>query len=269
MNRMLSLGLLLAAVLALPACNRDVDKSQALTTVNGEAITENDLTNYLQMRAQAAGGDKDAQRKGALEELINSRLLAQSAVKDKLEQDPNVYFELKHDRENILAGAAFQKYMQAHPITDAEIAQRYDQEARKTDRSEYRVRHIQFTTEADAKDAIKALRNGADFATLARQRSADVASARKGGELGWLNQGELARVPAIQAALKTMKKGQVSSQPVKTDFGWHVLQLEDTRTGQLPALAEAKPSIARLLERERLQTLLADLRKRASIKTNP
>lgn len=268
MNHSLRLGLLVAAALALSACDRNpVDKSAALVTVNGQAITQNDVTNYLQTRPAPAGADQDQERHAALDDLVDAQLLAQSAIKQKLDQEPNVYFTLKRERENVLAAAAFDKYMGDHPITDADIAQRYNEEARKTDRTEYRVRQIQFTDEADAKQAIAALRLGRDFATLARHRSADVATARNGGELGWLNQADLASVPQIEAALKKMKKGQYSLTPVKTQFGWHVLQLEDTRVAPLPSLTEAKTNIMRTIERERLQTLLANLRKQATIKT--
>jgi peptidyl-prolyl cis-trans isomerase C len=264
-------SLLLLSVLGcglLVSCSQSgVDQSKALVSVNGTPITENDYQDYLRLRQarQAPIPDKDKERQAVLEEMTNSLLLAQSAEHDKLDQDPDVYFQLKRQRETVLARAALRQYLKDHPITDHDVQKRYEQEVAKTNKTEYRARHILVAKEEEARRLIQQLQGGANFAALARANSTDAQSARKGGELGWFNQSEMQA--DFFNAVAGMKQGDISAQPVKTEFGWHVIQLEETRPLKMPGFDEVKGAVRQLLQQERIEAWLGDLRKAAKIKT--
>lgn len=251
---------------------KSVDDSKAVATVNGESITENDLQKYLALRqsTQAALPDKDKELKVARDELIDRALLAKHAVDSRLDREPDVHFRLKQTRVNILAQAVINNYLKDRPVTDEDTKKRFQQEFEQTDKNEYRVRHILVKTEDEAKDVLAQLHKGAAFAALAKQKSTDLFSKDKGGDLGWINQG-MGFVPEFFSAVAAMKKGDISKAPVKSDFGWHVMKLEDTRALKLPtyeqfiANPQAQDRLRRKIQEERINALLAELKDKAKI----
>jgi peptidyl-prolyl cis-trans isomerase C len=263
------------ALLALTAAGcqqRPADDGKVLAVVNGESITERDLDHYLQLRRNQREPvtDPEKEKQLALEELIERILLAQHAVAAKLDQEPDVRFTLRHVRESILAQAAIRQALRDQAVTDEELKQRFQRETEETHKTEYRARHILVGSEDEAKAIIKQLEGGASFQTLAKNKSLDQESARRGGELGWINQG-MGYIPEFFSALTTLKKGELTRTPVKTDFGWHVILVEDTRPLKLPSFEQfmadprAQANLRRKMQEERIEALVKELRAKAKI----
>lgn len=267
-------SLLLIALLGLgllvTACDskKGGDDSKVLATVNGEAITEKDYQDYLKLRQtqQAPISDKEKEKKVVLDEMVNRVLLVQNAVTNKLDEEPDVYFQIKRQRENVLARAMVRKYLKDTPISDDDVKKRYDQEVEKTHKLEYRARHILTETEAEAREIIKQLDKGASFADLAKKKSVDVRSGKEGGDLGWFNQG--AMVPEFFDAVVAMKKGQTTKDPVKTDFGWHVIKVEDSRPLKVPPFEQIKANIRQLVQQEKIDAMVKELKDKGKVKIN-
>ena len=261
--------LLLSLGLALGACNQKrPDESKVLATVNGEAITESDYEDYLRARQtqQAPIPDKEKERKVVLDEMINRVLLVQSAVDHKVDEEPDVYFQIKRQRENVLARAMLRKYLKDNPISDEEVQKFFDQEMEKANKNEYRARHILVRSEEEAKEIIAQLQKGASFGSLAQKKSIDVRSGKQGGDLGWFSQEVI--VPEFFNAVTAMKRGEISKEPVKSDFGWHIIKFEDSRPRKMPTFEQAKGDIRQRIQQERVDALVKSLKDKGKIKTN-
>ena len=258
--------LLLLLGVALFGCEKNnFDNSKVLATVNGEPITENDYDDYLKVRQtqQAPIQDKTKEKEVVLGEMINRVLLAQYALDNKLDRDPDVYLQLKRQQQNILTRAAIRKYLQDHPVTDQEVEKRYQQEVAKISKTEYKARHILLKSEEDAKDIITKLQHGANFSALAKAKSIDLESSKDGGNLGWFNQGEM--IPEFFNAVAAMKPGEISKVPVKTEYGWHVIKLEDTRPLKNITFDKVKGGIRNALQEERIEDMVKNFRGKAKI----
>ena len=269
-RRFLLLTLAAALGLAVGACGKKPDE-KAMRAVNGEAITESDYNHYLRLRQGEPIADKAKEREVVLNELTDRVLLTQRAAETGIDSDPDVKFALARSRENILIQALIRKTMRDNPVTDDDLKARYQQEVDKTNKTEFRVRHILVKTEDEAKDVVKRLKGGAKFATLAKSKSIDQESGRAGGELGWINQGMV--VPEFFQGVLATKKGSVS-EPVKSDFGWHLIMVEDSRPLKIPTFEEllanpqAKAGLVQRIQNERLAGLLDELKKKAKITDN-
>ena len=262
---LLGLGLLLTAC---DGGKKSPDDSKVLATVNDEAITEKDYLDYLKLRQtqQAPIPDKDKEKKLVLDEMVNRVLLVQNAVKSKVDEEADVHFQIKRQRENVLARAMVRKFLKDTPITDDDVKARYTQEIEKTHKNEYRARHILTETEAEARDIVAQLNKGASFTELAKKKSIDVRSGKEGGDLGWFNQG--AMVPEFFDAVVALKKGETGKEPVKSDFGWHVIKLEDSRPLKIPPFDQIKPNIRQLVQQEKIDAMVKDLKDKAKVKIN-
>lgn len=268
-RRPLFVILLLSAGLVLGACAKKLpDDSKVLASVNGEAITEKDYEDYLRARQaqQAPIPDKDKERTVVLDEMINRVLLVQNAAEQKVDHELDVYFQIKRQRENVLARAMLRKYLKDNPISDEEVQKRFEQDMEKANKNEYRARHILVRTEEEAKDIIDQLQKGASFNALAQKKSIDVRSGKQGGDLGWFAQDVI--VPEFFNAVTTMKKGEVSKQAVKSDFGWHIIKFEDSRPRKMPAFEQAKGNIRQLVQQERVDALVKSLKDKGKVKIN-
>ncbi len=253
--------------LALAACGKKgPDDSLVLATVNGEAITEKDYEDYLRARQmqQPPIPDKDKERKVVLDEMINRVLLVQSAVDLKIDQEADVYFQIKRQRENVLARAMLRQYLKDKPISDDEVQKRYDEETAKADKNEYRARHILVRSEEEARDIIAQLGKGTSFANLAQQKSIDVQSGKRGGDLDWFSQEVI--VPEFFSAVTRLKTGEITKDPVKSDFGWHIIKLEGSRPRKLPGFEQAKGNIRQLIQQERVDALVKSLKDKGKVK---
>lgn len=242
------------------------DKSPVLATVNGERITERDYQDYLRARdLQEPALPRNAQSKQiVLNELINRVVLAQAALKAHLNREPAVHVALKEDRENILARAMLKRYLGRHPISPQALRTLYRQEVLKAPHEEYRARHILVATKAEALAILRDLHHGARFSVLARRDSLDVPSGDQGGELGWFSASDV--LPSFYRALAHLHVGEISPQPIKTRFGWHIIQLQAKRAYTPPPFSEVERQLYRSAEQKRVDDMMAAMRKKARIR---
>jgi len=255
MNR--SIPLLLAALLAAGPLY-----AQNLARVNGTAIPTAKADAMLKEFASQGQADSPQLRDMIKDRLITFELMAQEAGKLGLAKQPEVANQLEFARQNVLMRAFLQDFVKKNPVTDAEVKAEYDRVKAERTGKEYHARHILLKTEAEAKAVIAKLKGGAKFEELAKQ-SLDASNKDKGGELDWAAQD--AYVPEFSKAMAALDKGKTSETPVQTQFGWHVIRVDDVREAQFPAIEQIKPQIQEGLQRQRVDKMLADLRSKAKI----
>lgn len=245
------------------------DHSTVLALVNGERITQRDFASYVRARDQQEPAlPANAQSKRIiLNELINRVLLAQAARRRGLQHQPSVSVALKEDRDNILARAMLKRFLARHPISVARLRTSYQEEVLKGPHVEFKARHILVATKAQADTILADLRHGARFSALARTYSLDVASGRRGGQLGWFSAGDI--LPSFYHSVANLRVGEISPAPVKTRFGWHIIQLEAERPYTPPPFADVERQLYRAIEQRRVDTMMARLRAHARIHLAP
>jgi len=270
---------LVAAAGLLSACTRPAgdaakpaaDKADAtakattvVATVNGKAIDSEMLNVFvLAVSSNNPAAEVTAeQKKQMLDQLINMTLAAQAAEKDGLENDATVKARMQLLKTQLLAEAATEKYMKAHPVSESETKAEYDTQVANMPK-EYKARHILVDSKEKADEIIKQLAAGGDFAKIASKESKDAGSGKNGGDLGWFTAQSM--VKPFADAVAAMQKGQTTQQPVQSEFGWHVINLEDTRTPAAPAYEDVKQQVEMLSQRKKLQAYLDELRKTAKI----
>ena len=261
--------LLIAAVIMLAACGGKqgaVDTSTVLATVNGTPITNDMFRAYV--RSLAGGQEPQLQaqqRQMVLNRLIDMEVLAQAAQKSGLQDQATVAADLKIQRTGLLAQQLVQQYLTQHPVTADQIQAAYETQTKTMSGTEYRARHILVATQQQAQNIINQLNHGANFAALAKKYSTD-ATAKQGGELGWFSPDQM--VPAFSAAVAQLKKGEYTKQPVHTQFGWHVIQLEDTRSVPPPSLDSVRDQLTNSLEGQKVEAYVNKLRQGAKVVVN-
>ncbi len=248
---------LVAACIALPAF------AQNVATVNGTAIPQSHADLLINEQKAQGAPDSDQLRNAVKEHLINLEVLTQAAQKKGLDKTPAVQTRLQLARESLLTNAYIQDYIKAHPVSDADVKAEYEKAKAQMGDKEYKLRHILVDKEEDAKAIIAKLDKGEKIDDLAKQ-SKDPGSKDKGGDLGWAQPGSFVR-PFAEAVTK-LEKGKYSATPVKTDFGYHVIKLEDTRPLKFPTLEEAKAQIKQRLEKMAVDRHVAELRAKATVK---
>lgn len=271
--RKTSFPLLVASVVLLAACTRPAEDSAtsagdatsataAVATVNGQKLSA-ELFDAFAMAVR--GGSQEPlegeQRDQALDQLINMTLAAQAAEKDGLAKDPAVQARIELLRTQILAEAASEKYIKANPATDEEIRAEFDEQVAQMPK-EYKARHILVDSKESADAIIVKLQGGGDFAKLAASESKD-SSASNGGDLGWFSPQTM--VKPFADAVIALEKGKFTQEPVQSEFGWHVILLEDVRSPEVPEFDQVKPQVEMFTQRKKLQAYLEELRKTASI----
>ncbi len=231
-----------------------------VATVNGADITEQQLTAFMR---DSANSGATLSREDALQELISRTVVLQDAAALKLEERADIKQQLALLRETVLLQAALNEALKANPITEAELRAVYDERIGAVQApTEYKARHILLETEDDAKAVIAELDGGADFATLAKERSTGP-SGPAGGDLDWVTPDGL--VPPFAQAMVALEKGKHSTTPVQTQFGWHVILVEDSRSMAPPAFEQVKPQIAELLKQQRIGAYISALQQQAQI----
>lgn len=255
----ITLGSLLAATMPLTGFAAD----EPIAVVNGKPISLQTYEFFLrQLQAERPNANLSGNRQLVVNELINRELLYQDAVKKKLDKDPEVAFALEQLRMNTMIQANVGKVASGADVTDAKLKKEYDEKIATADISEYKARHILLKTEADANAVIKELNNGAVFSDVAKAKSTGP-TGPEGGDLGWFKAGQM--VPPFSQALATMKKGTYSKQPVQTQFGWHVILLEDTRKATPPKFEDVKPQLANMMRSQQVGSYIENLRKNAKV----
>jgi peptidyl-prolyl cis-trans isomerase C len=275
--RNLKTALLLGAAVALAttACTKPAEDAAkpgsaaatpaptTLVTVNGKKIDSRTFDTFMQaVSGKPAAEAPQEQRDAMLDQFVNMTLAAQAAEKEGLAKDPEIAARIDLLRTQILAEAASEKYIKANPVSDEDVKKEYDTQVAKMPK-EYKARHILVEKKEDAEAIIKELEAGGDFAKIAKEKSKDPGSAANGGDLGWFPAQQM--VKEFSDALATLEKGAITKTPVQTQYGFHVIQLEDSRATQAPAFEDVKEQVKVLAQRSKLQTYLDELRKGATI----
>jgi peptidyl-prolyl cis-trans isomerase C len=231
--------------------------------VNGVTIPQSRF-DAMGKELDAQGHPASAERDQAIkEELINREVLAQAARKRGLDKDPTTQAQMDMARQAVLVRALLENEVKTHPISDADLEKQYEQFKSSMGTNEYKVRHILVDKEDEAKAIIEQLKKGADFATLAKEKSKDPGSKDNGGDLDWGPAGRY--VKPFADAVTSQPKGQVSQTPVKTDFGYHVIRVDDVRPLKVPAFAEMKEQFRQRAQQQQVQRFVMDLRQKAKV----
>lgn len=252
---------LLSALLAVTACAQATDdKSAAL--VNGVSIPQARVDMRVKAAAQQGQPDTPELRKAVRDDLINLEIIAQAAVKSGMDKQSEIAQQLELARQSVLAGAYVQDYAKNHPVSDDLLKQEYEALKKRVGNKEYKLSHVLVETEDEAKKVAAEIKKGAKFSKVAKSKSKDPGSKDNGGDLGWAVPSNF--VQPFGEAVLTLSKGQVSA-PVHTQYGWHVIKLEDTRELKVPSFEEVKPNIEKRLQQQAIQKAIEELRGKAKI----
>jgi peptidyl-prolyl cis-trans isomerase C len=252
---------------ATPAAAPDKTAAAApapVATIDGVPISRLQYDIYLKSLLQGRPTTEltAEQRNQVLDEMINMQLLALQGMKDAVDKDPDVAGRLDVVRMRVLADAESQKYLKDKEPTDAELHAEYDSAIAAMDKTEYHARHILVATKEAAEAAIKKIKGGAKFEDVAKAQSTDGSKAN-GGDLGWFTLTRMAK--PFGDAVKNLKKGEMTSEPVQTQFGWHVIKLEDTRETAPPPFDQVKQQVTNGVIQKKLQADVDSLKKTAKI----
>lgn len=255
--------LALGSLVLLNACNAQDDKKSTdavLATVNGTAIHQSAMDILMRQGAAQGAPDTPEVRKAMLDELVGRELARQDAVKQGLDKRPEVKQQIELANQAVLINAFMQDFIKTHTPTDDQLKAEYDKIKTQIGDKQYHAHHILVKTEKEAKDIIAQLKKGAKFEKLA-SKSLDQGSAVKGGDLGY--NAPSAYVPPFAQALTSLKKGETTKTPVQTQFGWHVIRVDDIK--EAPPFADVKKNLAPRVEQEQLRKYLDELRTKAKI----
>ncbi len=265
--RILALALLIPAMaLAQEKSEKKAAKPAAgksVATVNGVAVPQHRMDFLLQQQQARGQPDSEQMRTMVRDELVNREILAQEAQKAGIAKKPEVQAQLDVARQEIIVSAYLRDWVTKHPITEAEVQREYDRAKKQQGDREYKARHILVETEDQAKGMIAELKKGAKFDELANKNSKDPGSAQRGGDLDWNVPGTYDK--QFAEAMVKLEKGKYTEQPVRTRFGFHVIQLDDVRQTRFPPLAEVKPRIQQMLAQSRIEELIKGLRAKAKV----
>ncbi|MGZ8158116.1 MAG: peptidylprolyl isomerase [Methylobacter sp.] len=239
-----------------------VDKADAIAVVNGQYISKSALETLEKEIAERSHGQTFPKEK-LVEELVQRELLVQDATQKQLDKSPEVIAQLEAAKKALLTQADLQNFIKANPVTEAEIKAEYDSKVAAEKGTEFKARHILVKTEAEAKKLIAELDKGADFAKLANKNSLDAKESQNGGDLGWFSAGQM--VAPFSEAVSALEKGKYSKEPVKTQFGFHVILKEDSRPLTPPPLEAVKEQLTPFLQRKKVQGMIETLRKQAKV----
>ncbi|MBI3283513.1 MAG: peptidylprolyl isomerase [Burkholderiales bacterium] len=259
------------ALLALSACtSKDASKTAAASqgavaaTVNGSAIYQKQVDMIIKQQAAQGMPDNAESRKMVIDNLAMQTIVAQEAAKKGLDKSPEIADQLEMTRLSILANAFVQDYLKTNSVSDAMLTAEYDKFKTQAAGTEYQARHILLAKEDEAKDIIAKLKKDVKaFDALAKAKSQDPGSKGKGGDLGWFDPRGM--VPEFGAAVAKLEKGHFSEEPVKTQYGYHVIMLEDSRAKEAPTLEQVKPGLTQQLQQQNLKKMLDEMKAKAKI----
>jgi peptidyl-prolyl cis-trans isomerase C len=237
--------------------------AQNVAIVNGKPVPKARV-DALAAQLAKAGRPVGAEMEGQLkDEVIAREVFMQEAQKRGLDASDDFKSQMELARQTLLIRELFADYQKNNPVSDADIKAEYDKFVSANGGKEYRARHILVEKEDEAKAIIASLKKGGKFDEIAKKQSKDPGSGANGGDLDWANAASY--VPEFSGALLKLKKGETTAAPVKSQFGWHVIRLDDIRDAQLPKLEEVKPQIAQQLQQQKLAKFQEDLRGKAKI----
>ncbi|MFZ6777159.1 foldase protein PrsA [Undibacterium sp. Ji83W] len=269
------------ALLVLSACNdKNADKaasasasasasttassSEVAATVDGTPISKKQLDQIMQQQAAQGMPDTPETRKMVIDNLAMQLLVAKEAVTKGLDKTADVADQLEMSRQSILANAYVKDYIKTAAVTDDALKAEYEDFKTKNGGNEFKARHILVKTEDEAKDIIAKIKKDIkSFEGLAKAKSQDPGSKANGGDLGWFNPRGM--VPEFGAAVAKLEKGKFTEEPVKSQFGYHVIILDDSRPVAIPPLEEVKAGLTQQLQQKNLKKMLDDMKAKAKI----
>jgi len=244
-----------AGMLSASACFADV-------TVNGTAISESLVGQLVKERVAQGQADSPELRRAIRDQLVTWEVVSQEAKKRGLDKNPDVIAQMQLTSQSILVRAYLQDYLKNHPVSESAIKAEYERIKTMMGDKELQTRIIVVSSEANANDVIAQLKKGAKFDQLAKDKSLDPASKKKGGEIGWQTPASLGG--PLGMALAKLSKGQYS-EPVNLGNAWAVVKVDDTRPYKSPPFDSVKEELHQRLEQQTIQGVIADLRKQAKI----
>jgi len=251
------------AFVALMGSLSAVADAQNVAIVNGKAVPMARVEALSQQVARSGRQVTPEMQQQIKDEVIAPEVFIQEAQKMGLDASEDFKTQMELARQTILIRELFTNYQKTHPVTDADIQAEYDKFAASNGGKEYRARHILVEKEAEAKAIIAQLKKGGKFDEIAKKASKDPGSGAKGGDLDWAPAGNY--VAEFATALKALTKGQTTDTPVKSQFGYHVIRLDDIRDAQLPKLDDVKPQVAQQLQQQKLAKYQEELRNKAKV----
>ena len=251
------LSVALVAAVSLPVW------AQNIAVVNGKPVPSSRVE-ALKQQVERSGRPVTPEMMGHIkEELIAREVFMQEARKRGLDATEDYKNQLELARQSILIRELFADFQKKNPVTDAEVQAEYDKFVAANGGKEYRARHILVEKEDEALALIAQIKKGGSFEELAKKASKDPGSGANGGDLDWANAGSY--VPEFSAAMSKLDKGQMTETPVKTQFGFHIIRVDDVRDTKLPALEEVKPQVSQQLQQQKIAKFQETLRAKAKI----
>ncbi|MBI3100817.1 MAG: peptidylprolyl isomerase [Burkholderiales bacterium] len=260
MKKQLLSGLVAAALtgaMALPV------HAQNLAIVNGKAIPK-ERAEQLKLQVERSGRKITPEMEGQIkDEVITREVFMQEAQRRGLEASPDFKAQMELARQSILIRELFADEQKKNPVTDAEVQAEYDKFVAANSGKEYKASHILVEKEEEAKAILASLKKGGKFEDIAKKQSKDPGSGAQGGSLDWANPGSY--VPEFTEAMIKLEKGKTTQAPVKSQFGWHIIRLDDVREAKLPKLEEVKPQVSQQLQQQKLAKFQEELRGKAKV----
>jgi len=237
--------------------------AQNVAIVNGVAVPK-DRVEALAQQVARSGRPVTPEMQGQLrDEVIAREIFAQEARKQGLDATDDYKNQIELTKQSILIRELFTEFQKKNPVSDADVKAEYDRFAAANAGKEYKARHILVEKEADAVDVIAKIKKGAKFEDLAKKLSKDPGSGAKGGDLDWANPGNY--VKEFSEALVGLQKGKMTETPVKSQFGFHIIRLDDVRDAQLPKFEDVKPQISQQLQQQKMAKYQEELRAKAKV----
>lgn len=237
--------------------------AQNLAVVNGTAIPSSRVDQFVQLLERQGQTDTPELREQIRDELITREVFLQEARRRGIDTRDEITTEVELARQGIVIRALFADFEANEPVSDADVQAEYERVKAAQSGQEFRARHILVETEAEARDLIGRIKGGENFETLATTASKDPGSAQNGGDLDWAPAD--AYVEPFAQALNGLQPGQLTEEPVQTQFGWHIIRLEEVRESPFPELAEVRPQIEQMLRQQKLREFQTQLRESARI----
>jgi len=254
-TRLFASSLLAIAAFSSPAF------SETVATVNGTTVDSVVLDVYMQNRLKRAAGQASAEEREALiSELTDIYVLSTQDEADEIVKDPKIQAQLELQRVSLIAQTVAQRYFTAIEVSEEEIQAEYEEQIKISPTLQFKASHILVETQGEAVNLVQQLIDGADFAELAKTHSTGP-SGPKGGDLGWFSANQM--VAPFSDAVARLKDGRYTTDPVQTEFGWHVIIREESRPAEPPTLESARENVTRALQNKKFQAYLAEIKENA------
>lgn len=237
--------------------------AQNVAVVNGKPVPTTRVDALVKQIEASGRAVDDTVRAQIKEEVILREIFMQEAQKRGVANSAEFKNQMELARQTIMIRTLFAEYQKTDPVTDAEVKAEYDKFVAANAGKEFKARHILVEKEADAKAIIANIKKGAKFEDIAKKESKDPGSGANGGDLDWAPAASY--VPEFSQAMVKLAKGQMTDAPVQSQFGWHIIRVDDIRDAELPKFDEVKPQIVQQMTQQKLQKFQHGLREKAKI----